>query len=170
MICPQRFAAPLAPPEAARAENVRVNSELLGQGAQEFRESCSILLIEGAGGLLCPLSDDSTVLDLAVELKSELVVVAANRLGVLNHTLLTVECARARGLNIAAIILNNVLPPSARPDDQSMPANADLLDRWIHGIPILQCDFEADRLSRVNDNALTDVLSHALNEQCRPSV
>ncbi len=112
-ICPQTFRAALAPPVAARMEGRRVNRELLVEGVQWWRERVDLLLVEGVGGLLCPISDEWTVCDLAARLGFPLLIVARRGLGTINHTLLTVEVAQSRGLEIAGIILNENQPRSA---------------------------------------------------------
>ncbi len=110
-ICPQSFRAPLAPPMAAGLEGRAVDEPLLRTGAEWWTNACDFLIVEGAGGALSPISASLTVLDLASNLGLPLIVVAANRLGVVNHVLLTIEAAASRGLDIIGIILNN-LPPS----------------------------------------------------------
>jgi dethiobiotin synthetase len=109
-ICPQRFAAPLAPPAAAALEQRRVDERLLTAGVEAWRGAADLLIIEGVGGLLCPLSEHLTVADFAERIGVPLVIVAALRLGVINHTLLTLEVARARGLPVAGVLLNQVGP------------------------------------------------------------
>jgi dethiobiotin synthetase len=107
-ICPQRFLAPLAPPVAAARENRTVDESLLVDGLNHWKDA-EIVIVEGVGGLLCPLSQTLTVADLAQSLGFPLVIVAALRLGVINHTLLTIEAARARGLHIAGLLLNELI-------------------------------------------------------------
>lgn len=108
LIGPQCFQAPLAPPQAAEEEGRRVDRAKLFQGVEAWRGKVDLLLIEGAGGLFCPLTESTTMADWAGELGAPLVVVAANRLGVISHTLLTLECAVGRGLSVAAVVLNDV--------------------------------------------------------------
>ncbi len=112
-ISPQRYHAPLAPPVAARLEGREVNESQLMAGCRWWSERVDLLLVEGVGGLLCPLSERWTVADFAAEIGFPLLIVAAQRLGVINHTLLTVEVARSRGLPIAGIIMNEVAPVPA---------------------------------------------------------
>lgn len=166
-VCPQRFLAPVAPPEAAAQEHKRVDPQLLREGAMAFREHCDMLLVEGAGGLLCPLSDSTTVLDLAVELQSTLIVVSANRLGVLNHTLLTVEVAQARGLTVAAVILNDVCAAGASEADQSIASNGALLQRWLPSIPLLHCGFRAQQLTQLSSHPVPSWIVPAVREAPR---
>ena len=112
LICPQRFLAPLAPPMAARAEGRQVNFDLLIQGAQHWQSHADLLVVEGAGGLLAPVAEAKTVADLAVAIGYPLIIVARCGLGTINHTLLTIEAARHRGLSVAGIVLNQ-----SRPED-----------------------------------------------------
>lgn len=109
-ICPQRFLAPLAPPVSARCEGRAVNAALLTDGLAWWRNHVDLLLVEGIGGLLCPLTDQQTVADFAAQCDFPLLIVAAQRLGMINHTLLTVGVARQRELPIAGIVVNQPLP------------------------------------------------------------
>lgn len=108
-VCPQRFEAPLAPPIAARAEGKQVDAKLLRSGAQWWAGRVELLLVEGVGGILCPLTDEETIADLARDLGYPVLIVGRLGLGTINHTLLTVEAARSRGLDIAGIILNEAV-------------------------------------------------------------
>jgi dethiobiotin synthetase len=105
-ICPQRFTAPLAPPVAARIEQREVNAPLLQEGAQWWRGHVETLLVEGVGGWKCPLTETTTVADLAIELKFPVLIVAANRLGMMNHTLLTLESVEKSGLSCLGVVVN----------------------------------------------------------------
>lgn len=127
-VCPQLFAVPLAPHLAARAEGKRVDAALLRTGLDCWRESCDVVLVEGAGGLMSPISDEDYNADLAEEFGLPLVVVAANVLGTINATLQTLIVADTfrNGLAIAGIILNSPQPIA---DDPSTDSNADELAR-----------------------------------------
>jgi dethiobiotin synthetase len=134
-VCPQRFAAPLAPHLAARAEGRRVDAELLREGLRYWQEAFGAVIVEGAGGLMSPLSDADYNADLAADFGYPLVVVAANELGTINATLQTLIVARseargARGkagrLTVAGIVLNS---PRQTMGDLSIESNADELAR-----------------------------------------
>ena len=131
-VCPQRFAAPLAPHLAARAEGKRVDPELLHRGLDVWRARADVVLVEGVGGLMSPVSDDDYVADLAAEFGYPLIVVARNALGVINQTLQTLITAATfrRGLPIAGIVLNHPTPPATgAAADPSIDSNRDELSR-----------------------------------------
>lgn len=104
--CVYAFAAPVAPLVAARAEGKVVELEPIVARGRELAGRHELLLVEGAGGLLAPLSEELDVAGLAAALRLPLLIVARAGLGTVNHTLLTIEAARARGLEIAGIVLN----------------------------------------------------------------
>jgi dethiobiotin synthetase len=125
-VCPQCFEAPLAPHVAAQAEGRKLDVDLLRHGVQFWQANSDVVLVEGIGGLMCPLSDDQYVAHLAHDLGYPLIIVSANRLGTINHTLQTLIAAAAfsNGLPVAGIVLNNPDPPS---DDASRATNREQL-------------------------------------------
>lgn len=138
-ICPQRFLAPVAPNTAALQQDQQVDELLLTHGAHVWLHEVSHLLIEGAGGFFSPLSDQSTTASLAEAFGSPVVVVAANRLGTINHTILTVEAIKKRGLSLNAIILNDASEDTD--DDESHKTNAAEIQRLLPNATILRCGF-----------------------------
>jgi dethiobiotin synthase len=109
-ICPQRFQAALAPPLAAQAEGRTVDFGRLVSEIAWWRDRVEIVIVEGAGGLLSPVSDAETGAELAMGIGFPLIVVARCGLGTINHTLLTIEAARQRGLQVAGVVLNQSSP------------------------------------------------------------
>ena len=135
-VCPQCFELPVAPPQAAKAEGKQVDAPLLRSGLAYWQECSEIVLVEGAGGLMSPLSDEDYNIDLAADLGFPLVIVSANELGTINATLQTIITARVKApqLPIAGIVLNQV---SDRHDD-SLATNAE--DISAHAdVPLLAC-------------------------------
>jgi dethiobiotin synthetase len=109
IIVPHRYAMPAAPAVAGRAENVTFSIPRVEKcRATLAARGPSLLLVEGAGGLLVPLQDDLLTADLVARLSLPLLIVARAGLGTINHTLLTISEARRRGLAIAGVILNRV--------------------------------------------------------------
>ncbi|HEX3998952.1 MAG TPA: dethiobiotin synthase [Pirellulales bacterium] len=161
-VCPQRFAAPLAPHLAARAEGARVDRQQLRGGLEYWLERSDIVIVEGVGGLMSPLSDEDYVADLAYELRYPLIVVARNILGVINQTLQTLITAATfrRGLPIAGIVLNRPWPPGKRVEggsagmaepDPSIESNADEIARRCVPPLLAEVDYGAERFDRPVD-------------------
>ena len=121
-VCPQRFLAPLAPHLAAAAEGARLDEEAFAQGLDYWRSRSDVLVVEGVGGLMCPLSRTRYVADLAADLGFPLVVVARNALGTINMTLQTLIAATTfhRPLDIAGVVLNG---PKPGHNDPSVASN-----------------------------------------------
>ena len=132
-ICPQRFHAPLAPPVAAASEGQQINEGLLLEGALWWQDQADFLLVEGVGGVLCPLSKHMLIVDFAAQLKLPLLIVARAGLGTINHSLLTIEVLQKRGLSIAGLILNDVDPELS---DESRQTNASQIQQWT-SVPVL---------------------------------
>ncbi len=107
-ICPYRLRDPLAPSVAAGREGLKIDVSLISDVYDEISSAHDITIVEGAGGLLVPLLPHYTYADLAGLLKLPVVVVAANRLGVINHLLLTLEHASCRGLRVFGYVLNHL--------------------------------------------------------------
>lgn len=127
LYCSQRFLAPLAPPMAAELENRLVDENLLLRGATLWKDRCQLLVVEGAGGWHSPLSLNWTNADVAQALDYPVVVVAANKLGVVNHVLLTLESIVRSGQQVRSVILNNAFGSP----DQSVSSNARLLGLFL---------------------------------------
>lgn len=105
-IAPYRYGPPASPHLAAAMAGEEIDPERLRRAAAAAADNADAIVCEGVGGLLVPLSPTYLVRDLAADLGHPLVVVAGPGLGTINHTLLTVEAARAAGLEVAAIVLN----------------------------------------------------------------
>jgi dethiobiotin synthase len=100
---------PIAPHEAARRAGTSIDMIKLVPPACD-----GPLVVEGAGGLLVPLNDKAYVVDLASELHLPIVLVARSTLGTINHTLLSIEAIRRRGLPLAGVVVNGPETPHNR--------------------------------------------------------
>lgn len=105
-IAPYRFGPPVSPHLAAELAGVEIDPARLLAGARDAAAGAELLICEGVGGLLVPLTPSYLVRDFARELRLPVVVVAPPALGTINHTLLTLEAARAAGLEVAAVVLS----------------------------------------------------------------
>ena len=137
-VTPLLFEEPLAPVVAARRAGQALSQEQVERALFEtiawWEGRAEVMVVEGIGGLLCPLAEGTTVADLAIALDYPLVVVARHGLGTLNHTLLTVEAARSRSLRIAGLVLNS---PEPETGSLAEATSADELARRLPGIAVL---------------------------------
>lgn len=132
LVCPYSLQAPLAPAVAARLEGVEVSMAHVLACAVELSRRHQALVVEGAGGLLVPLTASETYADLAVALGMPVLVVARAGLGTVNHTALTCEALHARGLAVAGVVLNRAHAGT----DPSEPHNAAEIER-LTGVRVL---------------------------------
>ncbi|RMH44191.1 MAG: dethiobiotin synthase [Deltaproteobacteria bacterium] len=153
VVCPFRFALPAAPSVAARSRDgtwAGLDGETEVEGASAMARGVSVegirrafeaiaatgadvVLVEGAGGLRVPVTEEHDMADLALALGLPVLVVARDGLGTINHTALTVDAARARGLELAGVVLNGVLPGT---DPLAVDSNAAEIER-LTGCPVL---------------------------------
>jgi len=130
-ICPYRFRDPLAPRVAAEREGRRIDPARIAEARDRLASIHDVVLIEGAGGLLVPLCDRFTYADLCLSLNAQLLVVVGNKLGAINHALLTISHARQTHLPLAGYIINALGPKR----DLAAETNVDLL-RELLGPPL----------------------------------
>ncbi len=117
--------APAAPYTAAMIEERAIDLSLVRERFAALRARFEILVVEGAGGWLVPVARDYSMADLAVEFALPVLCVVGNKLGCLNHALLTRDAIRARGLAFAGFVLNSgVYPPPADPTEAAFAALA----------------------------------------------
>jgi len=106
-VSPWRFKAPLSPDMAAARENRTIDKAALGTfTAGAITENKDVLLIEGVGGVMVPLTDEHTTLDWMTEAGLPLILIAGSYLGAISHALTAVDAVRRRGLRIAALVVN----------------------------------------------------------------
>ena len=106
LVNPLCLAPALTPAVAARVSGIEVDMPAILQSYQILAEKYHPLLVEGVGGITAPLWQDYLLVDLMIELALPVIVVTRPNLGTINHTLLTVEYARQRGLQVVGIIIN----------------------------------------------------------------
>lgn len=131
---PVSFPRPLAP--AAMEANSPISFTDLKLKTEALCDRSEFVVIEGAGGWLVPVDGERSMEDLAIRLSHPVLIVSANRLGVLNHTLLTLQAIQASGLTCVGVYLNTI------PDqtDHSSDSNAELLRAQLPGIPVFDND------------------------------
>ena len=112
---------PLSPNIAAAREEKTLDLDLIFNTYNDLCHHHDLTLIEGVGGLLVPITDTILVADLAIRFNQPIIIVARAALGTINHTLLTIEAARARNLNILGVVYNTLSPGSSDLAAQTSP-------------------------------------------------
>lgn len=131
-INPYALEHPLAPALAAELEGVDIRTEIIQQAYLRLAERHDLVLVEGAGGLLAPITGDYFMADLARDLGLPLLLVSRAQLGTINHTLLTLSHALRMGIHVLGVVMNNVTPQTGLAES----LNAGALQRW-GGVPFL---------------------------------
>lgn len=135
-INPFYFTEPVAPLVAIRKLRRRISLAQVLQKIRAVESRCERLLIEGSGGLMVPLGEGYSVADLIEELACEVIVVARNQLGTLNHTILTVNALRVRTKGPIKVVLMDAAKP-----DFSTPTNRTILLQTLAPVPVFGLPF-----------------------------
>jgi len=150
------FRAPLAPSVAAELEGTAIDIDLVERGVRALRQRRpDLFLVEGAGGLLVPLTDTVDMAALAASLELPLVVVARDGLGTINHTLLTLEAAARRSLDVAGVVLSGTTAGTSSRDAERNALEISRRSRArVLGIFPHQADLSPPALARAAETYL----------------
>jgi len=107
-VCPHRFKTPVSPDRAAKYEGVFLQLETLKHNCTPNIDAQSFLFVEGAGGFYSPLCSDALNADLMVALDLPIILVTEDKLGCINHVLLTIEAIKRKNLSLLAVVLNKI--------------------------------------------------------------
>jgi len=116
-----RFENPLAPMPASEREGIPVDMGKITNAFATLAYKYTVLIIEGIGGIMVPITKDYSVLDMAKDFGVPIIVVTRPGLGMINHTLLTVNYALKEGLPVAGIIINYHQPAEGTIAEQTNP-------------------------------------------------
>ncbi len=136
IINPIWYRTPVAPYTASIIEERQIDLDAIRKAFERLARQHSNVFVEGSGGIAVPIRADYDYRDLARDLGLSVIVVAANRLGVLNHARLTIESIHAAGLNCTLVALNAVNPDS----DLSQPTNLSILESLVN-VPVLNVEY-----------------------------
>jgi dethiobiotin synthetase len=134
-VSPFVFEDPVAPFIAAGAGGELIDVATLDAAFARLSHDRQVVVVEGAGGILCPIHSDLFMLDLFARWQREVIIVAPNRLGTINHTLLTVCAAEAANLRVRGVVLNDL--PGGQ-NDRSCRSNAQVLESLIPHVQIVR--------------------------------
>jgi dethiobiotin synthetase len=127
LVCPQRYAEPLAPAVAADRAGVPVDYAAIDRALRIMSEGADVMLVEGIGGIMVPIDPRHTVLDLVRWLNIPAIVVARAGLGTINHTLLTIGALRQQGIPVAGVVINRYPTDTPPPAEETNPR---AIERW----------------------------------------
>ncbi|PIC67193.1 dethiobiotin synthase [Sporosarcina sp. P21c] len=127
------FPTPCSPHLAARWEDVQIDTNRLTQTVKKLSENFDGMVIEGAGGLYVPLTSEGyCMIDWMEELKAPVILVARAGVGTINHTLLSIEAMKARGIRIAGILFNDL----AQDSPTIIKDNVEMIYK-MSGVPVI---------------------------------
>ena len=133
VICPIRYIEPLAPAVAAERAGQPMDWLLLQSSLSTMASSSDVMVVEGVGGVMVPMDEQHTVLDVARWLALPTIVVARPGLGTINHTLLTVNALRSAGVRVAGVVVNRYQVDSF---DVAQQTNVRAIEKWGK-VPVL---------------------------------
>src|SRR5262245_21339348 len=144
LLNPIWYRTPVAPYTAALIENRYIDLSAIRSAFETLSKRHSPILVEGAGGIAVPIQVDYDFRDLAKDLKLEVIVVAANRLGVLNHTRLTLEAIHSAHLNCSLVLLNSAVAEN----DISQSTNLSVLENLLD-VPIIAVERDQNEFGEI---------------------
>lgn len=138
LVCPQQFDLPAAPLASARAEGREVDLAAIDSAYQELDRRHECVLVEGAGGLLVPITETLDMAGLADRLELPVLLVARASLGTINHTLLSVQACQQRGLELLGVVFSHTNGPTSAADLCNLDILREMLGNHVLGeIPAL---------------------------------
>lgn len=124
---PVIFSYPASPHLAAEMDGREIDFNAIARSRETLEKEFDVLLMEGAGGLIVPLTRTYTSLDYVVDSGIPVIVVTSGKLGSINHTLLTLEVALARGVEIAAVAYNHFFDT----DKKISASTREYIETWV---------------------------------------
>ncbi len=175
-IVPVRLGPALAPNVAARFSRTTIDLPAIFDAYRRLDGSDAVV-VEGVGGLLCPLTDEFSVLDFAVATGLPMVIVARPNLGTINHTLLTIRAAQAAGIDVVGVIVNRYEIDPKLSDEEAVQKGDAVLAmhtnpgeiRVLGGVPLLAL-VPDDPASSVADGTLGRDAQFAIDTVDWPSI
>lgn len=157
-VCPYRFAEPLSPKLASEISGVNININTILSSFEALDKENEHLIVEGAGGIMAPIKSNYFMSDLISDLGIPVIIVSRPDLGTINHTLLTAEYAKNKGLTVLGIIFNKYphkrgLPELTNPNEISLISGIPILG-IISEITISDTDTDTSLISFLRENSI----------------
>ena len=129
--CPYRYEKPASPHLSAKLANDILNPNVITSATKSLQADYDVVLLEGAGGLLVPITEDLLTLDYIAKQGYPVILVTSGRLGSINHTLLSLEAIKSRGLDVHSVIYNHIHDNAAQTDKQIATSTIDFLQNYL---------------------------------------
>ena len=129
--CPYRYEKPASPHLSAALANRPLNINVITDATKALQADYDVVLLEGAGGLLVPINEQLLTLDYVAEQSYPIVLVTSGRLGSINHTLLSLEAIKSRGLMIHSVIYNHIHDDAEQTDAEIANSTIDFLQTYL---------------------------------------
>ena len=129
--CPYRYEKPASPHLSAVLANEVLNSDVITSATKSLQADYEVVLLEGAGGLLVPITEQLLTLDYIAEQGYPIILVTSGRLGSINHTLLSLEAIKSRGLDVHSVIYNHIHDNAAQTNAEIANSTMDFLQNYL---------------------------------------
>lgn len=129
--CPYRYQKPASPHLSAALANETLNPDVITSATKNLQTDYEVVLLEGAGGLLVPITEQLLTLDYIAEQGYPVILVTSGRLGSINHTLLSLEAIKSRGLKVHSVVYNHIHDSAAQTDEQIAASTIDFLQKYL---------------------------------------
>jgi dethiobiotin synthetase len=129
--CPYRYEKPASPHLSAALANRPLNINVITDATNALQADYEVVLLEGAGGLLVPINEQLLTLDYIAKQGYPIVLVTSGRLGSINHTLLSLEAIKSRGLMIHSVIYNHIHDDAEQTDAEIANSTIDFLQAYL---------------------------------------
>ena len=129
--CPYRYEKPASPHLSAALAGETLNSDMITEATKALQVDYEVVLLEGAGGLLVPITEQLLTLDYIAEQGYPVILVTSGRLGSINHTLLSLEAIKSRDLEIHSVIYNHIHDNAAQTDEQIAASTIEFLQSYL---------------------------------------
>ena len=129
--CPYRYEKPASPHLAAKLANKILNPEVITSATRSLQADYEVVLLEGAGGLLVPITEQLLILDYIAKQGYPVILVTSGRLGSINHTLLSLEAITSRGLDVHSVIYNHIHDNADQTDSEIANSTINFLQNYL---------------------------------------
>lgn len=129
--CPYRYEKPASPHLAVKLAGQTLDAEIITKSTQQLQEKYEVVLLEGAGGLLVPITEQLLTLDYIATQGYPVILGTSGRLGSINHTLLSLEAIKSRGLKIHSVVYNHIHDSAAQTDEQIAASTIEFLQKYL---------------------------------------